>query len=319
MTNKEKYREFCEYEKNIPIFSQDWWLDAVCGNDNWDVAIVEKGGQIWATMPYYKVKKFGFTLIIMPKLTQTLGPYIKYPPKQKYSSRLSWEKEVMSKLIEQLPKFDYFNQHFHYTVTNWLPFYWKGFKQTTRYTYIIDLSKSLDEIFSDISSNYRNKIRKASSLVSVERGFAIEEFYKINKKTFERQEIKIPYDLDFVKKQYQALKQRNLCEIFYAVDKHGNIHSSAFLMWDNDSAYVHMIGEDPEFRNSGAGILLIWELIKFSAKELNLKYFNFEGSIIESIEQVRRDFGAIQVPYFKVYKINSFVLYLFEYFREALR
>lgn len=319
MTNKEKYREFCEYEKNIPIFSQDWWLDAVCGNDNWDVAIVEKGGQIWATLPYYKIKKFGFNLIIMPKLTQTLGPYIKYPPKQKYSSRLSWEKEVMSELIKQLPKFDYFNQHFHYTVTNWLPFYWKGFKQTTRYTYIIDLNKSLDEIFSDISSNYRNKIRKASSLVSVESGLGIEEFYKINKKTFERQGIKIPYDLDIVKRQYQALKQRNLCEIFYAVDKHGNIHSSVFLMWDNDSAYVHMIGEDPEFRNSGAGILLIWELIKFSVKELSLKYFNFEGSIIESIEQVRRDFGAIQVPYFKVYKINSFVLYLFEYFREALR
>ena len=53
MTNKEKYSEFCQKEKNIPIFSKDWWLDAVCGENNWDVALVEKGGQIMASMPYY--------------------------------------------------------------------------------------------------------------------------------------------------------------------------------------------------------------------------------------------------------------------------
>lgn len=78
-TNKQKYREFCKIEINIPIFSQDWWLDAVCGENNWDVAIVERGGEIWATMPYYVKKKWGFTIITMPPLTQKLGPYIKYP------------------------------------------------------------------------------------------------------------------------------------------------------------------------------------------------------------------------------------------------
>ena len=37
MTNKEKYREFCKAEKNIPIFSKDWWLDSVCPeNKYWD-------------------------------------------------------------------------------------------------------------------------------------------------------------------------------------------------------------------------------------------------------------------------------------------
>lgn len=39
---KDEYREFCLNEKNIPIFSKDWWLDSVCGTDNWDVALVKK-------------------------------------------------------------------------------------------------------------------------------------------------------------------------------------------------------------------------------------------------------------------------------------
>lgn len=41
----------------------------------------------------------------------------------------------MNYFIDNLPKFDYFNMNFHYSITNWLPFYWRGFKQTTRYTY----------------------------------------------------------------------------------------------------------------------------------------------------------------------------------------
>ena len=38
MTNKEKYYTFCDIEKTVPIFSQAWWLDAVCGDD-WDVCL----------------------------------------------------------------------------------------------------------------------------------------------------------------------------------------------------------------------------------------------------------------------------------------
>ena len=34
-------------------------MDAVCGEDNWDVLIVEKGGEIVASMPIYIKKKFG--------------------------------------------------------------------------------------------------------------------------------------------------------------------------------------------------------------------------------------------------------------------
>jgi len=75
ISNKQIYRDFCKTEPTIPIFSKDWWLDAVCGKDNWDVAVVEKGGQIIASMPYYIVKRRGMRTIAMPKLTQTMGQW----------------------------------------------------------------------------------------------------------------------------------------------------------------------------------------------------------------------------------------------------
>lgn len=75
MKNKYKYRQFCEKETTIPIFSQAWWLDAVAG-DYWDVCVVEKGDQILATMPYVVKKKFGLTLLMQPQLTQTINSKI---------------------------------------------------------------------------------------------------------------------------------------------------------------------------------------------------------------------------------------------------
>lgn len=105
--------------KSIPIFSQDWWLDAVCGEENWDVIIIEKGGIIVASMPYALVKQWGFTVAGMPLLTQKLGPWIKYPDNQSYAKRLEYEKKIINKLIENIPhNIARYTQNFDYSVTN---------------------------------------------------------------------------------------------------------------------------------------------------------------------------------------------------------
>ena len=66
-----------------------------------------------------------------------------------------------------------------------------------------------------------------------------------------------------------------------------------------------MAGDDPAYRSSGAAILLVWEAVHFTKKELGLNRFDFLGSMLPSIERVRRQFGAQQVPYFKVCKYHS--------------
>ena len=157
-TNKETYQAFCDNQP-IPIFSQYWWLDAVCVDAEWDVALIEKGGDVVASMPYYINKKGPFKLITMPPLTQTMGPYIKYPEGQKYARKLAYEKEMMTNLIDQLPKVDYFCQNFHSSITNWLPFYWKGFEQSTRYSYVIsEFNEEIELVFQE---NIRREIKKA--------------------------------------------------------------------------------------------------------------------------------------------------------------
>ncbi|MEM0333400.1 MAG: FemAB family protein [Candidatus Aenigmatarchaeota archaeon] len=317
MTNKEKYREFCKKEPNIPIFSKDWWLDAVCGEENWDVCIVEKGGEVWATMPYYIQKKLGFTFLTMPKLTQTLGPYIRYPENQKYYSKLSWEKEMMTILIEQLPKIDYFKQNFNYKITNWLPFYWKGFEQTTRYTYIIPKSFTLDLIEKEYETDVRRRRRKAEKFgVKLLETNNIENFYYINKLTFERKGYQIPYTFELVKKIYDTCSVKNAVKIVDAVYQN-KIISSAFFIEDSESVYYLMGGIVPEFKDIGGMEAIIHYGIAYAIS--NKKNFDFEGSMVESIEKFFRSFGAIQRPYFSIFKINSKVLKIYKTIKDLLK
>jgi len=51
MTNKDKYSQFCAEHRDIPIFSQPWWLDAVC-SDSWDVILIERNNKIIAFLSY---------------------------------------------------------------------------------------------------------------------------------------------------------------------------------------------------------------------------------------------------------------------------
>lgn len=300
VNNKEQYRNLCEKEKSIPIFSQAWWLDAVCGEESWDVALIEKGGAIVAALPYRKNKKYGFRTLTMPQLTQSLGPWLKYPEHQKYSKRLAYEKELHSELIALLPAVDLFSQSFHYSVKNWLPFYWKGFSETTRYTYVLENIREV--VLNDFQSNIKTDIKKAEKNISVYCENDIKKFYEINKLTFKRQNMSIPYSLEFLKELDKILEIKSQRIILFAEDKEQRIHAAIYVIWDNNSAYYLMGGGNPELRSSGATSLLIWEAIKLMKDKTNK--FDFEGSMIEPVERFFRGFGAKQISYFAVTKVS---------------
>ena len=308
MDNREKYRNFCNKESSIPLFSKAWWLDSVCGENNWDVSLVEKGGNIFASMPYYIEKKYGLTIIKHPKLTQTSGIYFKYPKNQKYYKKLSFEKEMINKIISQLPKFDKFIQSFNYKYTNLLPFYWNNFSLNIKYTYIIE-DLSLENLEKNLETDIRRRRKKASeSGIIVYESNDVEKFYELNKMTFERQKENIPYSLDFVKNLFYTCQKHNACKIFFAKDREGEIIATSFLVYDEDTVYYLMGGIHPEKRNLGGMDVIQYESIKFALTSNRI--FNFEGSMIESIEKYFRSFGAIQQPYYNISKINSKLLKL---------
>ena len=302
MTNKEKYAQFCE-KTYVPVFSKPWWMDAVCGNDNWDVFLVENDGTVFSAMPYYLTVRNGYKIITKASNTQNNGIIFSYPEGQKLPARLSFQEKCIEQTCDFIESLgiDKYEQQFHYSFQNWLPFFWRRYKEITRYTYVIDTQKSMEEIESDYTSNVRNKIRKASKLISLhEDDMDIDKFYVVNQLSFTRQKREIPYSLDLVKRIYEAGKANDACKILSAVDNEGHIHSVALLIWDECSVYYLLNGTDPAYKSSQANYFLIHEGIKF-AKSKGL-LFDFEGSVIRPIERAFREFGGEPKPYFRIYK-----------------
>jgi lipid II:glycine glycyltransferase (peptidoglycan interpeptide bridge formation enzyme) len=283
------------------IFEESWWLDAVAPN-TWDAVEIDKDGEVIARLPYVVKNKMGLTLLTMPKLTPLLGPWLQEST-AKYSKQLAQEKDLYGALIEKLPSYDYLVLNFHYSMTSWLPFYWHGFKQTTRYSYVLENIQDLDLVWAGFQENIRREIRKAQKKVIVRKDLDVNKFLDINLLTFQRQGKNLPYSRELVQNLDAACDRHQARQMFFAEDPQGRIHAAIYIVWDRNSAYYLMGGGDPELRNSGATSLLMWEAIKFAATVT--KKFDFEGSIVEPIERFFRAFGGRQIPYFQVSKTSQ--------------
>lgn len=301
-TLDEKTIKFLE---NTCIFCQPWWLQAV-SPDHWDVAVVQRGEEIAAVMPYaYKIRLGRFRLIELPFLTFYLGPWLR-ENHAKYANKLGEEKDLMTELIEKLPQYASFHQWFHPSITNWLPFYWKGFEQTTRYTYLIEDTRNLDAVWNETRENIRTDVRKAQKQVEVVDEPNAERFLEQQRATFARQGKPLPYPEEVFRRLDAECVSRGARKILCAIDSQGRIHASVYLVWDRTTVYALLRGSDAALRTSGSTSLLMWKAIEFASAQG--RRFDFAGSWNESIERFVRAFGGRQTPFFEVSKMNSAVV-----------
>lgn len=309
---KEKYIKFCD-KNSIPLFSQYWWLDAVCGQDNWDVILAEKGEQVIASMPYFLQKKSVFNTIFMPPLTQTMGPYVRYEKNLNQNKRVSLEKKVFSEIIEKIPHKSFFFQNFHYSIKNWLPFYWKGYKQSSYYTYLVEDIKNHEQVLKNFSSSKRAEVKKGiKQSLEVVFDLDVDTLYNHHIATLAEKKQKIVYTKPLLKNIVAEAKKRNLGQII-GVKKDNELLCCMLVVWDNESAYNLITSINFESRKYGAASFMFYEAIKYSSQFVDI--FDFEGSMVENIESSYRQFGTKQVPYFRITKANNILLKI----AEALR
>lgn len=299
--NKEKFIKFCDTgEKYVSIFSKPWWLECVSSGD-WDVICADLGGKTIAFHPYYFVKEEDKIVIRKAPLTQNNGIIFNTDDNLKYQTRLLNEKKATELVIQRInelkPKS--YRQYFHYSFTDWLPFYWNSFTQTTRYTYVID-SSSIDDVWAGMSSKLRNEIRNAATKVIVEEELSIDGLYEIVKMTFGKQGLEVPYSCDLLKTIDSACLENNSRHIFVAKDINGNICSCIYLVEDEKSVYYLISGSDPQFKTYNSLSLLIMKGIEYALKKG--KIFDFEGSMKQNIEKHFAQFGAKQMPYMDIKK-----------------
>lgn len=289
--------EFVEESPQGSIFSKSYWLRVV--SEEFKILACKQNNKIIGGIALPSI--YG-KFYRNPKLTPKLGIVLpKLDKKSKYCNNISKQMDVVEALIEKLPQFKQFDYSFSQNFSSFLPLIWKKFKVNIKYTYVIEDLTDIDKIYSGFENNLKYEIKKAiKNNISVVDDYSIQEFYLVNKKTFERQGIQIPYSLEFLSKLDEVMEVKNSRKMLFAKNESNKIIAAVYLLYDRDCTYYLMAGADPEYRNTGVQKLLLWEAIKFASTVS--KSFDFEGSMIKNIEKGFREFGGTQIILHNVYK-----------------
>lgn len=299
---EKRYNAFVDQSPQGNLYCHSWWLEAVAPG-SYEILAVEDGGQLKAVWPMTWNAREGSKRRCMPELTPKLGVLL--PPFEgKYAEGLSRDHELLEKLIAELPPGISWYQHFHESFNNWLPFYWHGYQQTTRYTYVLEDLTNLDAIWENMRRNSRTEIRKAEKRGIHTRETAdLEEFYAFIKEIFQRQDMKTPYSLEYLKRVDKACKENAGRRILIAEGPEGQLCAARYLIYDQRCAFLVCGGVSEVMRGSGANSLVDWEMIRFASTVS--KRFDFTGSVHPSIEPYLRTFGAKRMPYFAIHGVTG--------------
>ncbi|MCE8192370.1 GNAT family N-acetyltransferase [Porphyromonas gingivalis] len=295
---KQRYRELCRQGMPIPLYLQDWWLDAVCGFDEWMAFVLEEEGTVSGVMPCYMPVPGH---ISMPPFTQFLGSYSFIGINEDSTTSFRTHRRVHDMLRSMLPPHKSFMVQYSKDFTDWLPYYWQGYSQTTRYTYRIDLSLGIDVVRMAIRPDAMKKIRKGERDGLRYTSATVDDLLRLCRISMSRQEAK-----GFVSETLQRLAEvaieRHAGEIVGCEDSEGRLLAAVFLAHDHNTAYTIASGQIREGQGRNAGAFALYEAIWRACEMEGIHTFDFEGSMLEGVEGFFRSFGGVQTPYFRLSK-----------------
>lgn len=302
--DKSRYSGFCA-KVHVPIYSQPWWMNAVCGPKNWDVWLYEQGGDVAAAMPYYLEKREHGLYITKAPLTQNNGIIFDHARDAKPIARAKAEERIVEAACEHVATLGLavYEQQYSYTFTNWLPFFWNGYTAIPRYTYVVEDTSDEEAMWAAMDPNARQKIRKGAKRAELDASIGYREFYREHEKVFAKQGLSCPFSEEMWEKLYLSAEERECCQLLCERTADGSVASLLFLVWDDVSMYSILGGSMPEYMNLETYHTLIWEGMKLAGSK-GLKY-DFEGSVIKRISKSFREFGGKPKLYFRIRKIFS--------------
>ena len=196
------------------------------------------------------------------------------------------EKELLTEVITLMRKMkvDYIKQPMAGALFNAYP---EKSKECYFGTYLIDLKKDVEDIFSEIHSKHRNVIRKANKDgVVIKKGFNfIDESYNLIEQTYKRQNKK---PIKYEKYLEEVINLKNNSQIYISF-YNGEAQSCAFIVYTKHSAY-YLHGGMCSKPATGANNLLHWTAIK-DMKEKGVSIYDFMGARV-SVERESKLYGV---------------------------
>lgn len=296
MTNKETYIEFCKWNRDLPVFLTDWWMDSVCAGKQWDVLLsLDADGNIRAAMPYLLRQRFRLRYIVMPQMTQIGGIWLR----EDVRADADLVQSVCADFARQLDalRLSYYYQHYPLGSPAPAVMGTLGFKVRERVTYRIEDLTDLDKVINAFSKNKKRQLQRALSL-HADLTLSAEDFYRFHEHCMREQAKQISYTREFLLVLERKASRLGQCQIIAIRDADGALCAAAFVVWDAHTMYYLIPCYSPAHKDSGAGALLVLEALKL-ARGKGVA-FDFEGSMIRGVANHYKQFGSAPVTYHSV-------------------
>lgn len=303
MSNKDVYKKICSQRKGIPVFSQPWWLDAVC--KHWDVVISKKGEHMAGAWPYPVEKKIGVGMIRTPMLTPYLGPLVFFPHDLKESNIDSYEHDTVADLIKQLPPVPVWHLAIQPGLKQAGIFKQQKLTSQVQQTFLLELNENEETLLENMKDAVRRNIRIAESEVTVTNSPEhLKDLYKFQKATLAKKGKTLGCSFKDMKRIMDAALANNSTALWVAKSPDKKIQAIVWSIWDDTTCYYFMGGQNPDTNSYRAMSLLLWHTMKLAKLRGNIIY-DLEGSMDEGVERFFRNFGGDRALYIVLMKNKS--------------
>ena len=224
------------------IFSTIEWTSIFDGQVN-HYGIYDNGGNLIGGFITYRENKFGLSIYRNPPYSPDIGPFLKIDASNPVSIMDMWKKTIslMSDFLEELP-YSIMSISINSNILDMQPFIWNKFKVIPGYTYILNLSKSIDDIWKGMSNERRKNINKGEKdgLVT-KRVTDLGIVRSLVLKTYSRQEKKTT-ELYLNKVLFEYANGDN--SFAYVTYQHDKPIACTFCIFDKKTAYYLLGGYD---------------------------------------------------------------------------
>ena len=222
------------------------------------------------------------------------APFVGKPTKQ-----VSRQRKAAAALVPALKDARGFDYSFSPGFDDWLPFYWQGYAQETRYSYRIAASQA--GIWRDnADARLRNDLQRAARAgLHFEPEAPLPDLIALAMQTYRRQRAPAPFRSAKMEAVLHAISKAGVGSTACVRLPDGTVAAAALVLHDQRAAFLTITGYADKTPPGATSMLIAGSIERALAAGLD---FDFEGSMINPIEAYYRGFGGTLTPYFRIWR-----------------
>jgi|GEM_PF-957394 len=330
-------RAYIHHTRELPLFYQASWWDAICGEEQWTAGLIlDEKGETTAVWPFHIRRRWGIRLLLPPPLTPWGGPWL-FPRKDEKAGVAALRERKWAAGLSRL-----ISRQADLIIFRWPPCFqntqvWRenGFYAFTHFTRQIsglaeplvirkhftaslenDL-KAAEKVFLSPEKLEESKAEPSAdpaSPIETHRHFlAMQAHFFLTKG--------IPFSLEpgtFARVRLALTQAGGADQTIAAKDKDGRVHGYSWTVMDKNTAWMLFQVSERRNRHRGTMIWLIWQNIL--ALKGKVVTFDLEGSMIPTVSRKYEETGSDQIAMQVVLGGRLAVCYLiYRYFVQKIK